>query len=410
MADFNFNLRKKSSKTETPVNLIIRFNKNKLTYSTFEKINPKFWQDDPAKRRYQRALETKAFPEFPEFNLRLDKIEALAKTVFRQYLNDNDNQLPTTQELKKLLDIKLKRVEINKPQERKDTFCEFCEKFIEESKNKVNSKTSRKFSPYTILGYKNALKTIRDFSQKYGVHVDFETIDTHTGYSDGNKDSATSLMSTPLQDFNYAKQSAHIDFYGISEHNHLLAGMKSPGDYHQGILDADAVNNDGSFVAMYGMEYGVISNGGHVIIYGFDSLIGWDANDYDIYNAEYNYTTLWQTVNAKAGAFAYLAHPQTTDYDSIFYKPLRQAADSAIVGMAARSGPAFSTAKYRVEYKNGRPVPIPIQDFNIEYSEERMGYIAKINLPTTDLPNLDAIVKETVRRKGCFVSNQSVLI
>jgi hypothetical protein len=132
MADFNFNLRKKSSKTETPVNLIIRFNKNKLTYSTFEKINPKFWQDDPAKRRYQRALETKAFPEFPEFNLRLDKIEALAKTVFRQYLNDNDNQLPTTQELKKLLDIKLKRVEINKPQERKDTFCEFCEKFIEE--------------------------------------------------------------------------------------------------------------------------------------------------------------------------------------------------------------------------------------------------------------------------------------
>ena len=110
----------------------------------------------------------------------------------------------------------------------------------------------------------------------------YGNIHAHTGYSDGNKDSATSLMSTPLQDFNYAKQSAHIDFYGISEHNHLQAGMKSPGDYHQGILDADAVNADGSFVAMYGMEYGVISNGGHVIIYGFDSLIGWDANDYDI--------------------------------------------------------------------------------------------------------------------------------
>jgi len=177
MADFNFNLRKKSSKTETPVNLIIRFNKNKLTYSTLEKINPKFWQDDPTKRKYQRAIETKAFPEFPELNLRLDRIEALAKTVFRQYLNDNDNKLPTTQELKEQLDIKLRRVEVNKPQEKKETFFEFCEKFIEESKNKVNAKTGKKFSPYTILGYKNALETFKDFSREYGVRVDFDTID-----------------------------------------------------------------------------------------------------------------------------------------------------------------------------------------------------------------------------------------
>jgi hypothetical protein len=65
-------------------------------------------------------------------------------------------------------------------------------------------------------------------------------------------------------------------------------------------------------------------------------------------------------------------------------------------------------AKYRVEYKNGRPVPIPIRDFNIEYSEERMGYIAKINLPTTDLPNLDAIVRETVRRKGYKIDGYTI--
>src|SRR5438128_11967696 len=79
----------------------------------------------------------------------------------------------------------------------------------------------------------------------------YGNIHAHSGYSDGNKDSATSLMSRPYQDFLYAKQSAHIDFYGISEHNHLLAGMKSPGDWHQGLLDADAVNQDNIFVAMY---------------------------------------------------------------------------------------------------------------------------------------------------------------
>src|SRR6185437_3346756 len=194
----------------------------------------------------------------------------------------------------------------------------------------------------TILSALFLITNIVIQAQSYNYY--YGNIHAHTGYSDGNKDSATSLMSTPLQDFNYAKQSNHIDFYGISEHNHLQAGLKSPGDYHQGIIDANTVNVDGQFVAIYGMEWGVISNGGHVIIYGIDSLIGWDTNDYDIYNAEYDYTSLWKKVIARPGAFAYLAHPQTTDYDSIFLKPLSIDADSAIVGMCARSGPAFSTA------------------------------------------------------------------
>ncbi|MEO8761344.1 MAG: T9SS type A sorting domain-containing protein [Bacteroidia bacterium] len=171
----------------------------------------------------------------------------------------------------------------------------------------------------------------------------YGNIHAHTAYSDGNKDSATSMMSTPLQDFQYAKQSAHIDFYGISEHNHLQAGMKSPGDWHQGLLDANAVNQDSTFVAMYGMEFGVISNGGHVVIYGCDSLFGWDTNDYDVYVPEYDYHTLWNKINATPGAFATFAHPQTTDYDSIYFKPYDPLADSAVVGTAMRSGNAFST-------------------------------------------------------------------
>ncbi|HXU28915.1 MAG TPA: T9SS type A sorting domain-containing protein [Bacteroidia bacterium] len=202
-------------------------------------------------------------------------------------------------------------------------------------------------------------------AQSYNYY--FGNIHAHTGYSDGNKDSATSLMSTPLQDFNYAKQSNHIDFYGISEHNHLQAGLKSPGDYHQGILDADVVNVDGQFVAMYGMEWGVISNGGHVIIYGIDSLIGWDTSDYDIFNAEYDYTSLWKKVNARPGAFAYLAHPQTTDYDSIFLKPLSTEADSAIVGMCARSGPAFSTVDTYTDASTGNYIPRYKQALQLGY-------------------------------------------
>lgn len=171
----------------------------------------------------------------------------------------------------------------------------------------------------------------------------FGNIHAHSSYSDGNKDSSTSLLTTPLQNFNYANASQHIDFYGISDHNHLSAGMKSPAYYHQGIIDANTATIDGSFVALYGMEWGVISGGGHVIIYGYDSLIGWDANDYDVFVAKNDYTHLWQKINEKQSAFAYLAHPDPSDYDNLFGKPVNLSSDNAIVGLAGRSGPAFST-------------------------------------------------------------------
>lgn len=171
----------------------------------------------------------------------------------------------------------------------------------------------------------------------------FGNIHSHTSYSDGNKDSATSLLTTPLQAFNYANQSQHIDFYGISEHNHFSAGMRSPLMYRQGIADANTANADGSFVALYGMEWGVISGGGHAIVYGIDSLVGWDLSDYDIFVAQNDYASLWKLINKKLGAFAYLAHPQSTDYTNLFTTTVNASADSAIVGLAMRSGPAFST-------------------------------------------------------------------
>jgi hypothetical protein len=141
----------------------------------------------------------------------------------------------------------------------------------------------------------------------------------------------------------YAKQSQHIDFYGISEHNHASAGIKSPIYYQKGLHDADSANVDGQFVAMYGMEWGVISSGGHAIAYGIDSLIGWDFSNTEIYVAEANYTDLWKVINRKKAAFGYLAHPSTGDYEDMLASPANAIADKAVVGTALRSGPAFST-------------------------------------------------------------------
>ncbi|MBX7242371.1 MAG: T9SS type A sorting domain-containing protein [Bacteroidia bacterium] len=179
-------------------------------------------------------------------------------------------------------------------------------------------------------------------TQAQPVQYYFGNIHAHSGYSDGNQDSLLSLCSTPFDDFNYAKNALCFDFLGISDHNHSGAGMQL-ADYSLGLAEADAANQDGSFVAMYGMEWGVISLGGHVIIYGYNQLIGWQSGNYNVYNASTDYEGLFRKVARTPGAFAYLAHPDTFDFDSLYHKPLNPTSDSAISGTAIRSGPAFST-------------------------------------------------------------------
>jgi hypothetical protein len=185
----------------------------------------------------------------------------------------------------------------------------------------------------------------------------FGNIHSHSSYSDGNKDSASSHYYYPGQDFYFAKSSYHLDFLGIAEHNHYTAN-NNPGmhrvDYAKGLAQADTSNNDGTFVSMFGMEWGVIANGGHVVTYGVPGLIGWEtgsgawgsSNNYDIYCAKSDYTSLWPIVNSysASNAFCTLAHPQPGDYSDLAGAlPYSTVADNAIVGVAIRSGSAFST-------------------------------------------------------------------
>lgn len=179
----------------------------------------------------------------------------------------------------------------------------------------------------------------------------FGNIHAHSGYSDGNVDASTSLRSVPGQDFAYAKESYNFNFLGISEHNHSGAGMQL-ADYDRGKYQADTSNVDGQFVCMYGMEYGVISAGGHVVVYGIDSLVGWENNNYKIYCPKTDYSQLWKIIAERPKAFATLAHPQTGDYNALETSAHRDTADMAIVGTVLRSGAAFSTTN---NYADGPP-------------------------------------------------------
>ena len=195
-------------------------------------------------------------------------------------------------------------------------------------------------------------------------NVYFGNLHSHSDYSDGNKDFPG---YTPAQDYSYAKNSLCMDYLGISEHNHFST-VDNPGNqvgnYHLGSAQANNFTSaNPNFVALYGMEWGVISGGGHVVIYGdgMDNLFGWEtgsgvwggANNYDVFvpKSVYTGTTgLFKTVNDNiaSNTFATLAHPSFTDFNGIGNIapnsiPYDITADDAIVGTAVESGPAFST-------------------------------------------------------------------
>ena len=167
----------------------------------------------------------------------------------------------------------------------------------------------------------------------------------HSAYSDGNKDASTSGASTPADDYALARTAQQFDFMGISEHNHRGANMELPR-YALGLAQADAATVNGTFVALYGMEWGTISGGGHVVVYNYPRLIGWEPGNYDDYVAKGDYSGpagLFVKVAQQPGAVAYLAHPSSTDYNGLFANSLNTTTAEVLVGSAMRSGPAFST-------------------------------------------------------------------
>lgn len=178
------------------------------------------------------------------------------------------------------------------------------------------------------------------FSQAQTYNFYFGNLHAHTGYSDGNNDGNS---PTPTSAYTYAKSSQNFHFLGISEHNHNESTNMSIANWTALKSQTAAANQDGTFVCMYGMEWGTISTGGHFLIYEYDSLIGWNPGAYQVYVAKGDYTSLYPLIKNKSGAFATLAHPDAADFDGIFSNAYNSVWDDAVVGVAMLNGPSTST-------------------------------------------------------------------
>ncbi len=197
--------------------------------------------------------------------------------------------------------------------------------------------------------------------------VYFGNLHSQTNHSDGGGELASctgaqnpqSAAYSPTDAFNYAK--AHgLDFLMASEHNHMYDGSDSTNTsanpatakalYQSGLSMAanfNAANPD--FLAIYGMEWGVISNGGHMNIFNSNELLGWESNSSgqllaDTYTAKSDYAALY-TLMRQRGWLGQFNHPSTSGQFLVNGVPLGYTADGdeAMALCEVMNTSAFST-------------------------------------------------------------------
>lgn len=229
----------------------------------------------------------------------------------------------------------------------------------------------------------------------------FGNLHSHSDYSDGDMDNVCNGAGSPDCCYTIGNTASYFDFMGISDHNHNEGPIMTPALYASGVSEASTYSSvNPGFAALYGMEWGTISTGGHVAIYGVNQLIGWNSGNYNIFVAKGDYNGLFNVINNTSGAFATLCHPNNADYGNLLGSAYNAAYDNAIVGVAIKNGPYSST---NVTYSD------PATSTNINYWNSLLGKGYHLG-PTMDLDNHNSITmgKSSQARTAILAPSMSV--
>ncbi|MBR7782894.1 Ig-like domain-containing protein [Undibacterium luofuense] len=164
--------------------------------------------------------------------------------------------------------------------------------------------------------------------------VYYGNLHSQTNHSDGGgaltsctgAQNPQSAAYGPTDAYQYAMNRG-LDFLLTSEHNHMYDGSDSTNasaspatakNLYQSGLSAAASFNAGhaNFLGIYGMEWGVISNGGHLNILNANELVGWEYNSSnqllaDTFIAKNDYASLY-TLMKQRGWIGQFNHPSTS--------------------------------------------------------------------------------------------------
>lgn len=141
----------------------------KAKYYPSIKIHPKHWNKET-----QKARQT--LQGYASFNERLKEVENDANDLLREYQNDNNGAIPTPDELKALLDLKLKNISAIKD---KHTFLSYFKKFVNDSENglRVNISSKKSITKGTVKTYLVTQNILNEYIKDKRKKVDFNTID-----------------------------------------------------------------------------------------------------------------------------------------------------------------------------------------------------------------------------------------
>ncbi len=197
--------------------------------------------------------------------------------------------------------------------------------------------------------------------------VYYGNLHSQTNHSDGGADLASCNGAQPPQGGRYGPADAYafargrgLDILMTSEHNHMFDGsdVTNPDAdaghtralYQQGLAAARDFNaaNPG-FLAIYGMEWGVISNGGHLNIFNSSELLGWEKNGKgellaDTLSARSDYAGLY-TLMKQRGWIGQFNHPSITGQFIVNGVPLAYTpdGDAAMALCEVLNSTAFSS-------------------------------------------------------------------
>lgn len=162
----------------------------------------------------------------------------------------------------------------------------------------------------------------------------YGNLHSQTNHSDGGGNLASctgaqapqSAAFGPTDAYQYALNRG-LDFLMASEHNHMFDGSDSTNAaanpvtaknlYQSGLTAAAAFNSTHpNFLAIYGLEWGVINNGGHLNIFNTPELLEWEVNSSnqligDTLTPKGDYAGLY-TLMRQRGWVGQFNHPATT--------------------------------------------------------------------------------------------------
>ena len=217
----------------------------------------------------------------------------------------------------------------------------------------------------------------------FGYNFYYGSTHAHSNFSDGGQPTTSCSSGAaygsgnyrPTDVFDYARNVAGVDFWLINEHNHLIndavatnlpptTEAKVRQRYQDGRAAAAAATIDDAFVALYGMEWGVLTNPdqGHVTLIETPVLFGWETCTgcngpsaectpgtdcyFDVFTPKRNgYLSMYRRSvehPSPVGPLGILAHPATGQFDNYAFDAN---ADATLQGIAVRSGLAFSTTE-----------------------------------------------------------------